>query len=64
MPVALPAQVLLALAAFAAALLWPLHAGRAATLHLILAVGAMPLIFGAMSHFIPVLTRTRSAPAG
>ncbi|MDO9220387.1 MAG: hypothetical protein Q7T90_05105, partial [Thiobacillus sp.] len=26
-----------------------------------LAVGAMPLIFGAMSHFIPVLTRTRAA---
>jgi len=61
---ALPAQVFLALAAFAAALLWPPHAGRAATLHLILAVGAMPLIFGAMSHFIPVLTRTRSAVAG
>ena len=61
---ALPAQVFLALAVFAAALLWPPHAGRAATLHLILAVGAMPLIFGAMSHFIPVLTRTRNAPAG
>jgi len=61
---ALPAQVFLALAVFAAALLWPPHAGRAATLHLILAVGAMPLIFGAMSHFIPVLTRTRNASAG
>ncbi|MDP1929553.1 MAG: hypothetical protein Q8K62_13695 [Thiobacillus sp.] len=61
---ALPAQVFLALAAFAAALLGSLHAGHAATLHLILAVGAMPLIFGAMSHFIPVLTRTRSAAAG
>ena len=60
----LPAQVFLALVAFAAALLWAPHAGRAAALHLILAVGAMPLIFGAMSHFIPVLTRTRAAAAG
>ena len=60
----LPALVSLALAAFAAALLGLLHAGRAATLHLVLAVGAMPLIFGAMSHFIPVLTRSRTAPAG
>jgi len=59
----LPALVFLALAAFAAALLWSPHAGRAAALHLILAAGAMPLIFGAMGHFIPVLTRTRSAPA-
>jgi len=61
---ALPALVLLALVAFAAALLWSPHAGRAAALHLILAVGAMPLIFGAMSHFIPVLTRTRTAASG
>lgn len=61
---ALPALVFLALAAFTAALLWSPGAGRAAFLHLMLAVGAMPLIFGAMGHFIPVLTRTRSAPAG
>ncbi|HET9463318.1 MAG TPA: hypothetical protein VFO43_05065 [Thiobacillus sp.] len=61
---ALPALVLLALVAFAVALLWSPSAGRAAALHLILAVGAMPLIFGAMSHFIPVLTRTRTAAAG
>ena len=61
---ALPALVLFALVAFAAALLWAPHAGRAAALHLLLAVGAMPLIFGAMSHFIPVLTRTRNAAAG
>ena len=60
----LPAQVFVALVAFAAALLWAPHAGRAAVLHLILAVGAMPLIFGAMSHFIPVLTRTRAAAPG
>lgn len=60
----LPALVVLALVAFAAALLGSPAAGRAAALHLLLAVGAMPLIFGAMSHFIPVLTRTRAAPAG
>jgi hypothetical protein len=61
---ALPALVFIALAAFAAALLWSPHASRVAALHLLLAVGAMPLIFGAMSHFIPVLTRTRSAETG
>ncbi len=60
----LPALVFLALAAFAAALLGSPHVGRAAALHLILAVGAMPLIFGAMSHFIPVLTRTRTVAGG
>lgn len=60
----LPALVFLALVAFAAALLGSSQVGRAATVHLMLAVGAMPLIFGAMSHFIPVLTRTRTAPAG
>jgi len=59
----LPALVYLALAAFAAALLGSLHAGRVVVLHLVLAVGAMPLIFGAMSHFIPVLTRTRAPGA-
>jgi hypothetical protein len=60
----LPALVFLALAIFTAALFWSPHAGRAAYLHLMLAAGAMPLIFGAMSHFIPVLTRTREAAAG
>ncbi len=58
----LPTLVFFALAAFVGALLWSPIAGRAAYLHLILAAGAMPLIFGAMSHFIPVLTRTRTAP--
>lgn len=57
----LPALVFLSLAIFAAALFWSPHAGRPAYLHLMLAAGAMPLIFGAMSHFIPVLTRTREA---
>lgn len=60
----LPALVCLALAAFVAALLGSFHAGRVVTLHLILAVGAMPLIFGAMNHFIPVLTRTRALGIG
>jgi hypothetical protein len=59
----LPALVILALASFAAALLASPHAGRPAFLHLVFAVGAMPLIFGAMTHFIPVLTRSRTAPA-
>lgn len=60
---ALPALVFLALAAFAAALFGLPGAGRAAQLHVVFAVGAMPLIFGAMEHFIPVLTRTRKPPA-
>lgn len=60
----LPVLVFLSLAIFAAALFWSPHAGRAAYLHLMLAAGAMPLIFGAMSHFIPVLTRTREAERG
>lgn len=38
---------------------FPMH--RAAHVHLALAVGAMPLILGAMSHFVPVLTRSREA---
>lgn len=58
----LPALVLLALVAFAAAMPGFQFAGRAATLHLLFAVGALPLIFGAMGHFIPVLTRSRAAP--
>lgn len=60
----LPALVILAVLAIAAALPWSLEASRAAALHLILAVGAAPLILGAMSHFIPVLTRTRKAGKG
>ncbi len=41
-------------------LLTDLH--RAAHVHLAFALGVMPLIMGAMTHFIPVLTRTRGAP--
>lgn len=59
----LPALVFLALAAFATALFGLGGATRASWLHLVLAVGAMPLILGAMIHFVPVLTRTRSAHA-
>jgi len=58
--------VLTAVASFAAAvalpLLFPLP--PAAHIHLALAVGVMPLIFGAMIHFIPVLTRSAIAPLG
>jgi hypothetical protein len=35
----------------------------AATLHLFFAAGALPLIFGAIVHFVPVLTRT-GTPSG
>lgn len=39
-------------------------AAPAAAAHLAFAVGIMPLIFGAMMHFVPVLTRSREpAPA-
>lgn len=58
--------VLTAAASFAAAVALPLlHPLQpAAHIHLALAVGVMPLIFGAMVHFIPVLTRSAVAPAG
>lgn len=35
----------------------------APTFHLAFAVGAMPLVFGAIGHFVPVLTRSGAAPA-
>ncbi len=52
------------LAAFAGALflLWRDPAAPLPALHVAFAVGVMPLILGAMSHFVPVLTR--SGPAG
>jgi hypothetical protein len=37
---------------------------RAAHVHLAFALGMMPLIMGAMTHFVPVLTRSRAAPRG
>jgi hypothetical protein len=55
--------VMLALAAFAGAMLFVAADFSAAVpVHLALASGAMPLIAGAMVHFVPVLTR--SAPRG
>ena len=46
---------LLALVLGASAVLAP-----AAALHIVFAIGILPLIFGAMLHFVPVLTRTGS----
>ena len=59
----LPALAVSSLVAFAAAL----AAGasglpRQAAAHLAFAVGAMPLIFAAMGHFVPVLTRSGESP--
>ena len=58
--------VLTAVASFAAAVALPLFhpLPSAAHIHLVCAVGVMPLIFGAMIHFIPVLTRSAIAPLG
>ncbi|HMW52634.1 MAG TPA: hypothetical protein PKD33_11150 [Rhodocyclaceae bacterium] len=53
-----------ALAAFALAIGLALSgAPRAAAAHAAFALGAMPLIFAAMGHFVPVLTRTGGAPS-
>ncbi len=57
--------VLLALASFAGAIL--LHASAfppPVPVHLALASGAMPLITGAMIHFVPVLTRSGQRVGG
>lgn len=56
--------VLTAAASFAAAVALPLlhPLPPAAHIHIALAVGVMPLIFGAMIHFVPVLTRSAIAP--
>ncbi len=60
----LPLLVIVALLSFGSALVlpWRIPLLPAAHVHLALAMGAMPLIFGAMLHFIPVLTRS-GAPA-
>ncbi len=53
-----------AIAVFLAALVL-LHSGGtslAAAAHLVFTVGIVPLIFAAISHFVPVLTRSRGAP--
>lgn len=62
----LVALVLMAVASFAAAAIlpWALPLLPSAHIHLALAAGVMPLIFGAMVHFVPVLTRSASPHAG
>ena len=59
----LPALAVSSLLAFAAAV-GVAAAGlpRQAAAHLAFAVGAMPLVFAAMGHFVPVLTRSGEAP--
>ena len=54
-----------AIAAFALALvLGFMGAAPAAVAHAAFAIGALPLIFAAMSHFVPVLTRSGGAEPG
>lgn len=62
----LVALVLTAVASFAGAVVLPLlHSlPPAAHIHLALAAGVMPLILGAMTHFVPVLTRSTAPPIG
>lgn len=62
-PFTLPLLAVFALVSFAGAWATPFLFAlpRAAHIHLALAVGVMPLIHGAMSHFVPVLTRSRQA---
>ncbi|GAB4439445.1 MAG: hypothetical protein OHK0026_05310 [Rhodocyclaceae bacterium] len=61
----LPALAFNVLLAFAAALaLWLTQAvPAAAAAHVVLAAGILPLILGAMTHFVPVLTRSPGSPA-
>jgi hypothetical protein len=58
--------VLMAAASFAAAAIlpWALPLPPSVHIHLALAAGVIPLIFGAMVHFVPVLTRSASPHAG
>jgi len=60
----LPFLVVAAIAAFAAAIALILSGGAspAAAAHVAFAAGVLPLIIGAMLHFVPVLTRS-GAPA-
>jgi len=55
--------LLITLAVFVGGLLLPqlLATRPSAPLHLVFAIGIMPLIFGAMTYFVPVLTRTGAA---
>ena len=58
--------VLMAAVSFAAAIALPLlyPVPVSAHIHLALALGIMPLIFGAMIHFVPVLSRSAAAHMG
>ena len=62
----LVALVLTTLASFAASavLPWVMPLSPAAHIHLALAMGVMPLILGAMTHFVPVLTRSAAPHVG
>ncbi len=62
----LVALALTAMAGFAAAFIlpWAFPLPSAAHIHLALAIGIMPLILGAMTHFVPVLTRSAAPQAG
>jgi len=62
----LAALVLTAVVCFAAAFVlpWAFPLPPATHVHLALAMGIMPLIFGAMTHFVPVLTRSAAPHAG
>ena len=53
------AVFLIALAGWAGGMLTPIVG-----VHAVLALAAMPLIAGAMGHFVPVLTRSGDAPRG
>lgn len=57
------ALLLIGLVSFVSGLLLPhlFPVRHSAPLHLIFAVGILPLILGAMSYFVPVLTRSRTA---
>ena len=61
----MPILVATTIASFAMALALGLSgmASPAATAHVAFAAGVMPLIFGAMLHFVPVLTRSRTPDA-
>ena len=47
---------------YAFALLQSGGASVLASTHLVFAIGVLPLIFGAIAHFVPVLTRSGAAP--
>jgi hypothetical protein len=62
-PPVLSLYVLIAVAAMLAGLLLPFlfDTHPAVHVHVVFAIGVMPLIMAAMTHFVPVLTRSRAA---